>query len=378
MPVPLDEYPIHQSPVSVRHMATSDRNAYDRCYFNVTNRTDEMFMATGLGIYPNLGVIDAYASIRMGDRQHSVRFSDASTDDRMSQQVGGYRIEVIEPLKRIRLICEPPSGSSAPKFDLTWDGSFDVVEEEHHTMRQGPKTILEACRFAQVGTWEGHLEAGGRSWEVTPDTWLGSRDRSWGIRPVGEAEPPGRTAAEMGDGFGFYWTYLPLRFDDFAIVVIAQEDATGHRTLNNAVRVHTDGTVEQLGWPRIDIRYRSGSRSPEGASVHLTKRDGTPVTLEVEPLTAIILGLGSGYGQDPTWTHGSWKGREWSDAIDMDVNSPEAEFATAFSVVDHASRVTWSSAGDQFDGAVGYGLFEHQIIGAHAPTGFTDFGSVAP
>lgn len=182
----------------------------------------------------------------------------------------------------------------------------------------------------------------------------------------------------MGDGFGFYWTYLPLRFDDFAIVVIAQEDATGHRTLNNAVRVHADGTVEQLGWPRIDIRYRSGSRYPEGATVHLTKRDGTPATLEVEPLTAIILGLGSGYGQDPTWTHGSWKGREWSDAIDMDVNSPEAEFAAAFSVVDHASRVTWSSSGDTFDGAVGYGLFEHQIIGAHAPTGFTDFGSVAP
>ncbi|MFN8025986.1 MAG: hypothetical protein U0W40_06425 [Acidimicrobiia bacterium] len=30
---PLDEYPIHQSPLSMAHVATSDRNFYDRCYF---------------------------------------------------------------------------------------------------------------------------------------------------------------------------------------------------------------------------------------------------------------------------------------------------------------------------------------------------------
>ena len=48
MPVPLDEYPIHQAPLPVTWAATSDRNFYDRCYFNGHDRTAEVFFVTGL------------------------------------------------------------------------------------------------------------------------------------------------------------------------------------------------------------------------------------------------------------------------------------------------------------------------------------------
>ena len=82
---------------------------------------------------------------------------------------------------------------------------------------------------------------------VEPSTWLGSRDRSWGIRPVGDADAPGRTADDAGGGGGFWWLYVPLRFDDFQIIVIVQEKADGYRTLNDAKRVWADGRVEQLG-----------------------------------------------------------------------------------------------------------------------------------
>src|SRR5690606_10158900 len=116
-----------------------------------------------------------------------------------------------------------------------------------------------------VGSWEGTLRLDGEEIAVTPDVWLGTRDRSWGIRPTGEAEPAGRTAAETPPDYGFWWMYVPLRFDDFAVVLIAQEDGDGHRTLNDAVRVYADGKVEQLGWPRVEIRYTSGTRHPEGA-----------------------------------------------------------------------------------------------------------------
>ena len=58
-------------------------------------------------------------------------------------------------------------------------------------------------------------------------------------------------------------------FDDYAIMLIAQEDGSGHRTLNDAVRMHPDGRIEQLGWPRVrdhlpvrhaDPGARAGSR----------------------------------------------------------------------------------------------------------------------
>src|SRR3954463_1842901 len=106
MPVPLDEFPIHQAPLSIAYMDTSDRNAYDRCYFNAHDRTGEIFLVTGLGVYPNLGVIDAYATVRRGDRQISVRTPAPPPDGRLDNRVGPYRVEVIEPLHVIRLVCD--------------------------------------------------------------------------------------------------------------------------------------------------------------------------------------------------------------------------------------------------------------------------------
>ena len=57
---PLDEYPVHQTPESMSRVGTSDKNFYDRCYFNAHDRTGDTFVITGLGTYANLGVVDAY------------------------------------------------------------------------------------------------------------------------------------------------------------------------------------------------------------------------------------------------------------------------------------------------------------------------------
>jgi len=376
MPIPIDEFPIHQAPVSLRHAFTSDRNAYDRCYFNIGNRTDELFMVMGLGVYPNLGVIDGFASARVGDRQISVRASNALGDDRMEQRVGPISIDVIEPLSTIRFSCDGPA--EGPRFDLTWRGSYPVVEEQRHVLRMGPKVLLDACRFAQLGTWEGSLAVGEREWAVTPDQWVGSRDRSWGIRPVGEAEPPGRTAAETPEDFGFYWVYAPVRFDDFAVVIICQEDSHGHRSLNEAVRVWSPESgrgVELLGWPKVEIRYQPGSRFPVGATITTSGHHSDGVVLDIEPLTYNALGLGSGYGSDQTWNHGLWKGNDWVDVLDVDLTAQSSVDFLPFSMLDHHARVTCREGGHA--DAVGYGLFEHQIIGSHQPSGFDGFFSVA-
>lgn len=366
MAVPLDEYPLHQVPLSMAHVASSDRNAYDRSYFNAHDRTGELFLITGFGVYPNLGVTDAFALVRRGDRQSAVHFSGSLGDDRMDLGVGAYRIEVVEPLRRLRVVCEDVSLGIS--FDLTWEGSFRPLDEQHHTLRAGRRAILDASRFAQVGTWEGTLAVDGDEYLVDPATWVGTRDRSWGIRPVGEAEPPGRPADEDS---GFYWVYVPLRFEDFAIVVIVQEDADGFRTLNDASRIWADGRVEQLGWPRIDITYRSGTRDPERAVVELATAAGEPLTLEVEALIGAPLHVGGGYGGDPDWSHGRWMGADFSERRDYDLTDPSVAALIPFGVTDHVARATCG-------GAEGWGLFEHGSIGRHDPSGFADLGAVAP
>lgn len=357
--------------------ASSDRNFYDRCYINAHDRTGEVFLITGFGIYPNLGVKDAYATVRLGDVQHSVHISDALDDDRMNQSVGPYRIEVIEPLNELRVVCDADDHGIG--FDLRWKGAFPAVQEQPHVMRLGGKVILDACRFAQVGNWVGELRVDGRTFEVTDDTWVGTRDRSWGIRPVGESEPPGRTAAETAPDYGFWWTYVPLQFEDFAIVVIAQEDGAGHRTLNDAVRVWPEESgrgVELLGWPQFDYHYRPGTRDATGVTISLTDGAGSPMTLEVSSQGFVALNCGAGYGGDPDWSHGQWRGRDWIEGLTVDLNDPAVAGRVPFGVIDHVGRGVLTD--DEGATHEGWGLFEHSTIGAHRPSGFADFGSVAP
>ena len=187
---------------------------------------------------------------------------------------------------------------------------YGPISEPQHIRRQGDRILLDASRFAGVGTFEGELRVDGDTIAVTPDRYTATRDRSWGIRPVGEPEPAGRP----NDFTGMWWCWIPLRFDDFALHVILEEDRDGLRNTNFAVRVFPEGSgraPEQLGWPLPEIRYASGTRNPIGASIELTNREGKKSTLEIEPLIGISLNVGCGYGADPDWTHGLWKGDGW-------------------------------------------------------------------
>lgn len=350
----------------MRHVATSDRNVFDRYYFNAHDRTGDVFLITGLGVYKNLGVIDAFATVRVGDRQLTVRSSDAYEDGLLESKVGPLRVEVIEPLQKLRVVCD--AADRGIGFDMVWEGSFPCIDESRHILQVGPRAVMDSWRYAQLGSWSGTLNVEGTDFAVTPDVWMGSRDRAWGIRPTGESEPAGRYAGAPPEGF--YWVYVPLRFDDYMLIVIIQEDPDGNRTLNDATRVFPDGRHELLGWPEVDITYRSGTRHPERAVIHMRDKERKPITVEVETLGAVALNTGAGYA-DPEWRHGEWKGPNWVDSKAYDLTDPKNIARAPFGVVDHVARVTCN--GDQ-----GWGMFEHATIGRHDPSGFKDYFSVAP
>ena len=171
---------------------------------------------------------------------------------------------------------------------------------------------------------------------MSPDRWVGTRDRSWGIRPVGEAAPEGAPADPPFEGM--WWTYVPLRFEEYAVVLILQEDPDGYRTLNDCHRVWRDGRVEQLGWPQVDIRYASGTRVPTGASITCTTPDGKPLQLEVESLLPVPIHVGGGYGGDPDWIHGQWKGPGFTERVTYDLTDESVAGRIMFGVIDHAAR----------------------------------------
>src|SRR5262249_61924131 len=100
---PWDDYPVHQTSEYVAHVATSDRNFYDRYYFNLHPSSADYFAIVGVGQYPNLGVKDAFVDVRVGAEQHIVRAS-APLTDRMDGAVGPFRAEVVEPLRLLPVI----------------------------------------------------------------------------------------------------------------------------------------------------------------------------------------------------------------------------------------------------------------------------------
>jgi hypothetical protein len=168
-----------------------------------------------------------------------------------------------------------------------------------------------------------------------------------------------------------WWLYVPLRFDDFAVVLVVQEDPDGYRTLNDCTRVWPDGRLEQLGWPRVSVRYASGTRVPTGATICCTTPDGEPLRIEVESRLAVPLHVGAGYGGDSDWSHGLWKGPGFTERVTYDVTDDAVAGKVMFGVIDHVARAT-------IDGAEGWGLFEHAALGRHDPSGFTDWFTVAP
>ncbi|MFI5670769.1 hypothetical protein [Streptomyces sp. NPDC051704] len=372
-PVPLDEYPVHQAPLSMKHLVTGDRNAYDRCIFHVFDHAGRAVLILGLGVYPNAGVIDAYATLRTGDELLAVRASDALTDDRMNLSVGPLRITVDEPLKRITLRCDPdPADPDGLSYDITWTAEFPAVWEPHHVQRRGDRLMLEGRRFVQAGHVTGTLRAKGEEHALTPGEWTGTRDRSWGVRPIPGEE--GGRAAEEHRPEGFHWLWIPVRFEDRFLMVIAQEEADGHRTLSEALQVFPEsrgrGDV-QLGWPQTEIRYRPGTRHPESAVVHLSDPARKPLELGVEILNSSPLAVGAGYPPAADWQHGTWQGRGWTDRRVYDLSDPAAHPMAAFGVTDHSARFT-------LEGRTGFGIFEHGSFGRHDPSGFADYGSVAP
>ena len=368
------------------YFATSDRNVYDRCILHCYERAGQRQLIAGLGVYPHLGVIDAYVTLRSGGTQRAVRASAALGDDRMTQAVGPIRIEVVRPLHTIRLICEDVGLGLA--CDLTFEGAMAANDEPRHITRTGFASVLNAQRFVQTGSWSGVIAAAGEEIRVDAESWVGARDRSWGsdqsqgIRPVGESLPRNAPQAPANRSEGHWHIWVPLRFTDFSVIVTVQELPDGTRVLNEAVRTwpaETGRPPEQLGWPDVEIRYRPGTRHPESAVLHLMQRGRRPVTVEVETLGFLPLHIGAGYGSDSeaggaAWSHGVYKGAEWVDGVSYDYSDPQVAARIPYGVLDHVAKATFTGS----DGikVAGAGVFEHGTVGRHDPSGFFTFEDV--
>ncbi|GAA3726059.1 hypothetical protein [Gordonia hankookensis] len=366
---PMDDYPIHQVAEVVRHVQTSDRNFYDRYYFNCHGpESDSPWLIVGLGVYPNLGVTDCFAVVRHHDEHIVVRASRALGADRGDLRVGPFTIEILDGLQRLRVALDAGHGDLS--FDLIFDATGPAALEPRHFLRQVERVTFDTQRFVQVGKWSGELTVDGTRFDVEPDSWRGNRDRSWGVRPVGEAEPPGRRADANISGT-FFWIYSVMEFAEHSIVVVTQETETGERVMGDARRVwrDPDREPEWLGHVSHQITFIPGTRETAEATLTFTRPSGAVITVTCHPQLANYLAFGTGYGLEPDWRHGMWQGE--LKVEDLHLQVPELDpTMKMFCVTDHYARFAL------FDGETeetGDGLFEFAAIGPHQQYGFSEY-----
>jgi hypothetical protein len=359
-----DDYPIHQTPEPIAVPATSDRNVYDRTWFNGYRTDATQFFGLGMAVYPHRGVLDgAFSVVERGGRQHAFYGSRRAPAERTDMSVGPFRIEVVEPLRQTRVVLD--ENESGLACDLTFSARTGAIEEARQTLWSGTRRVMDATRFDQFGRWTGTVRH--PDGEFAVDEWYGTKDRSWGIRGVGEPEVGGAPNTGLRSAF-FLWA--PLIWDDHVSHAIFFDGPNGEALVREGLEAPLFAAEGDVPDDHIDTRmataahrvtYHPGTRLAARAEIDLVRIDGSVRTITLEPeLRFQMKGLGYGH---PRWKQGAWQGEleiggETFDPADLDLLAPENI---------HVQQVVRASDGER----EGIGVLEQVVFGPHAPSGLT-------
>lgn len=364
----MDDYPIHQTSEPVMHPASSDRHVYDRYWFNGYQDDGSFYFGIGAALYPNLEIMDCGLSLVVDGEQHAFHGSRRAPAEPTDLSVGPFRIDIQEPMKRLRIVLDDNETGIAG--ELQWIPRTANIEEGHQLSRRRVGR-MEATRFNQFGHWEGEIRYAGRTLAIDPARVFGTKDRSWGVRPVGDPAPPGAPPTVPG-GISFIWAPLhwpdrcthmgvfetphgfPWHFDGMICPVYDDPDR---------IPGTEDPDTEFLAGGENRIEMIPGTRRARSATITLLRTDGAREEIALEPVLCFRM-KGIGYSH-PEWGHGRWKGElaiggeRWTCA-DLDEMALENL---------HIQQVVLATSGDR----KGVGVLEQIHIGPNSHYGFKDF-----
>ena len=365
----MDDYPIHQTPEPIAHPASSDPNVYDRTWFNGYNDDGTRYFGLGMAVYPHRGILDChFSTVEAGGLQHCFYASRRAPQERTDMSVGPFRLEITEPLRSARVIID--DNESGVACDLTFSARTSAIQEARQVLWQGQRKAMDATRFAQFGRWSGIVSTPDGEFTVDEDTWSGTKDRSWGVRPVGERMQVG--APNLPGGIFFLWA--PLQWDDHITHAVFFDGPNGEALVREGavaplfaseadIPEELDHVATHMATAIHRVDYHPGTRLARHAELDLIDTQGNVRTIEMEPLLRFqFKGLGYGHRE---WGQGMWKGElavggESFDPLALDLLAPDNI---------HVQQVVRVSDGEQS----GIGALEQLVIGPYAPAGFTEF-----
>ena len=374
--LPEDEHFHHQFTDTFAAVSSSDHAWTEKVCAMAMARDGSLQIGFGLGKYANRDVIDSYGAVSRGVEQVTVRASRRLSDAPSDTVVGPLHYEIIEPMKKVRFLLEPNEVQPIA-FDWTFECVVPPFVEERTHLRRGYRLMSDLVRYHQTGVAQGWIEVDGVRTPMTPDSWVSTRDHSWGVRygvgvPVADVEPVGDG---IPPGMGFMMIWCPVLMEKADGTQYAMHlhftwiKGHGYEEKMTTARIeYADGSSEVIANIEPELRFQPNNRRLLGGALHCTMADGSRRTLTIEVMadTGVQLGAGLYFGMDGHY-HGEWRGPMHVDGERIaDCSTPEQARRL------HQIRDTVIAVTDSSNGARGWGNCQPTAYGPWPDLGLAD------
>jgi hypothetical protein len=359
-----DEFLCHQTVSTFDSVHTSAREWTERIWFSVHDTSGNVHLVTGLGVYPNRNIMDAFACLAVeGKAQYNVRASRELRPRIDEVEVGPFSYRIVEPLRKICCVLGP--NEHGLSYEIDFEGTMSPHEEETQYAQVRGRVEENVKRYVQVGRPKGWVRVEGRTCEIDGQGWLAERDHSWGIRRGGGVPESGVQPGEIPEGYLFH--FILVQFEGWGVTYHTRENWEGKSLhFGGGLYYPMSGpkqAVELTGLEH-DFTFRTDIRQISGGRAAVDVEDGSKLELSFRPLSVCYL-KGGGYFGFRGFTHGLWLGPSFLDGVKLDLTDPEVIREVSF-LDDVLCEVR---CGDE----IGYGIVEMVVVGKYPRYGYQGY-----
>ena len=354
MLTPADDYPLHQTPETI-NISGQNRNFYDRFFFNGYDNKGDIFFAAALGLYPQLNIMDASFCLSIGKKQYNLRASKEMKSDRLNLNVGPIQVDIVIPLEETILIIKENEYGISGK--LRAKARHKPIEEPRFSHTQDSGIFIDCTRATQNISWHGEIKLNNQIIKI--EDFKGTRDRSWGLRPIGNKDNKETKSSEAPQ---FYWLWTPMNFSNYCIFYHRNDDSLGKPWNCRAVIDNLErNTRLEISNPEIEINYKKNTRRINNLKIKL---DDT----ELEFTTGRKFYMqGLGYTH-PEWGHGNNHGQLKIGFDIIDLDKAETELSKGLIHNLHIQTLSKIKFKTPKISNTGQGVIEQLFIGRHKPS----------
>ena len=379
----VDEFPVHQTTDTFAAVLSGDKHWNDGHYICLCDAGGNVQLVSTVRLYQNNDVLDGFVCIRHEGRQYNFRVSRRLRPTIDDYGAGPLRIELVEPMKAIRLVLEEND------FGISCDVVCRSIGVPFHgplsALRIDGRLIHERMTYEIAGHVEGWVQVDGKRFTLSPERDAFFRNHSWGFLPgrggprlhgAPATIPPGPRGLRnwvlysMPDHSGFY---------EFIEDENGVKWSGAYRAIDGTFQpmtgaiLHEDGSTPLTGVTH-DLRFYEGSARLRGGVVTMSDRTGVDRTFEIEDMGWVYC-QGGGYfgGFKDRLGQGVYRGEYHEEGEVWDCSHP-FKILEDGEEIDFGTPLAESFVRFKMGDTVGLAHFECAAVGPYSRYGLTGQG----